>query len=58
LRVVRLFLSHADVGFDVARAAIQVFVSDEAVFDDFAPLQSGLRLGLILPKIGVAGFCF
>jgi hypothetical protein len=28
------------------------------VFDHFALLQSRLRLGLILPKIRVAGFCF
>jgi hypothetical protein len=58
LRVVCFFLSHADVGFDVARAAVQIFVGGQAVFDDFALLQRGLRFGLILPEIGVAGFCF
>ena len=30
----------------------------DAVFDDFALLQGGLRLFLVLPEIGVAGFCF
>jgi len=58
LRVVGLFLRETDVGFDVADAALESFVSGQAVFDNLALLQSGLRLGLILPKIGVAGFCF
>ena len=58
LGVVGLFLGETDVGFDVADAALESFVSGQAVFDNLALLQSGLRLGLILPKIGVAGFCF
>ncbi len=29
-----------------------------AVFDGFALLQRGLRFFLVLPEIGVAGFCF
>jgi hypothetical protein len=58
LRVVGFFLGHADVGFDVARAPIQIFIGGQSVFDDLALLQRGLRLGLILPKIGVAGFRF
>jgi hypothetical protein len=58
LRVVGFFLGEADVGFDVADTALQGFIGGQAVFDDFALLQGGLRFALILPKIGIAGFCF
>jgi hypothetical protein len=58
LRVVSFFLRHADVCFDVARAAIQIFIGGQAVFDDLALLQCGLRFGLILPEIRIAGFRF
>jgi hypothetical protein len=36
---------------------LQGFIGGQAVFDDLALLQGSLRLGLILPKIRVAGFC-
>jgi hypothetical protein len=51
-------LRQANVRFDVADAAIQIFSCRETVFDDLALLQGGLRLGLVLPEIGVAGFFF
>jgi hypothetical protein len=58
LRIVRFFLRQSDVGFNVAAAAVEAFVGGQAVFDDFALLEGGLRFGLILPEIGVAGFRF
>jgi hypothetical protein len=51
-------LRQAEVGFDVALFAVESGFGVDAVFDLLALLQRFLRLGLILPKVGVAGFCF
>jgi hypothetical protein len=58
LGVVFFFLRQAEVGFDVALFAVESGFGVDAVFDLLALLQRFLRLGLILPKVGVAGFCF
>jgi hypothetical protein len=58
LGVVFFFLCEAEVGFDVAFFSVEGRFGAYAVFDLFALLQRFLGLGLILPKIRVAGFCF
>lgn len=58
LGVVFFFLGEAEVRFDVAFFSIEGRFRVYAVFDLFALLQRFLGLGLILPKIRVAGFCF
>jgi len=51
-------LRQAEVGFDVAFFALEGGFRVYAVFDLLAFLQRFLGLGLILPEIRVAGFCF
>jgi hypothetical protein len=51
-------LRQAEIRFDVAFFAIECYLGVDAVFDLLALLQRFLGLGLILPKIGVAGSCF
>jgi hypothetical protein len=51
-------LRQAQVGFDVALLGVERYFGVYPVFDGFALLQSGLRFFLVLPEIGVAGFCF
>jgi hypothetical protein len=58
LGVVALFLRQADIGFDVARFAVEGFFRVDAVFELLALLQDGLRFFLILPEIRVAYFFF
>jgi hypothetical protein len=58
LGVVFFFLRQAQVGFDIALFGVESYFGVYAVFDDFALLQGGLRFFLVLPEIGVAGFCF
>jgi hypothetical protein len=51
-------LHQAQVSFDVALSGVERYFGVYPVFDGFALLQSGLRFFLVLPEIGVAGFCF
>jgi hypothetical protein len=51
-------LRQAEVCFDVALFSVEGGFGVYAVFDLLALLQRFLGLGLILPEIRVAGFCF
>jgi hypothetical protein len=51
-------LCEAEIRFDVAFFPVEGRFGVYAVFDLLALLQRFLGLDLILPKIGVAGFCF
>jgi len=51
-------LRQPQVSFDVALFAVERDFGVYPVFDRFALLQSRLGFFLVLPEIGVAGFCF
>ena len=58
LGVVFFFLREVEVGVDVALFSVESHFGVDTVFDGLALLQGGLRFFLVLPEIGVAGFCF
>ncbi len=51
-------MGEAEVGFDVALAAVEGGFGVYAVFDQLPFLQRGLGFFLILPEIRIAGFGF
>jgi hypothetical protein len=51
-------LRQAEVRLDIAFFAVERCFGVYAVFDLLALLQDFLCFGLILPEIGIAGFCF
>jgi hypothetical protein len=47
-----------DICLDIADFAIEGFLAVCAVFELLALLEDRLGLLLIIPEIGIAGFCF
>lgn len=58
LGAIGFFFGKAEIGFDVARFGVERLLGGNAILELLAFLQNGLRLRLIVPKVGGAYFCF